>query len=197
MSFPSNFIEILKLHEKCSKSLLAEASRLSPNDIEFTTDPFRIRVRKMVNSVLAENHMMKAFVRLKPRGEKVLFGYMRPQHGIWKMTATFFAKRFPGTIIVLGNNKMSWVSFFDGEEMRFSQGQSLTQTLELIDSQSGSTESGSADMLWNTYYWSQYRPEAKNTVYFRHNMPEKYTREAGIRAETDSGGTTLDDFLDK
>ena len=196
MTFQTNYIEILKLHDKCNKTLLNEVNSLSSRDIEFTTDPFRIRIRKMVNSVLAETHMMKAFVRLKPHGEKVLYGYMRPQHDIWKMTATFFAKRFPGTIVVLGNNKMSWVSFYDGEEVRHSNGPSLTLTLEAFKAPQNGVANSSVDMLWNTYYWSQYRPEAKNTPYFKHNMPDRYVSEAGIRADTDSGGTTLDDFLE-
>jgi len=194
MTFPTNFINILKLHEKCSDALVRGVSGTCPRDIEFSTDSFRIRVRKMVNSVLSENHMMKAFVRLKPQGEKVLFGYMKPTHDVWQMVGTFFAKRFPGTIIVLGNNTRSWISFYDGKELKHSKGESLTKTMATLQTALGNCGTKDPSELWNAYYWSQFRREAKNTQYFKHNMPEKYTRETGIRAETDSGGTTLDDF---
>lgn len=194
MTFPPNFISILKLHAKCNDTLVREASCLCSREIEFSTDPFRIRVRKMVNSVLAENHMMKAFIRLKPKGEHVLHGYMRPEHDIWLMAGTFFAKRFPRTIIVLGNNSRSWISYNDGKAVRHADGNSLDSTLRELEARMGQIGSENPEKLWDTYYWSQYRPEAKNTPYFKHNMPEKYTREAGIRVETDSGGTTLDEF---
>ncbi|MDO9538310.1 MAG: DUF4130 domain-containing protein [Thermoplasmata archaeon] len=194
MAFPTNFLSLLKLHSKCTDSLVKEVSGLCPREIEFTTDPFRITVRKMVNSVLAENHMMKAFVRLKPQGERILYGYMRPEHDIWQMVGAFFANRFPGTIIVLGNNTRSWISFNDGKNVKHAQGKSLNLTLQEMEARLGQSDSEYPELLWDTYYWSQYRPEAKNTKYFKHNMPEKYTREAGIRAETDSGGTTLDQF---
>lgn len=196
MTFPTNYICILKLHEKCTDALLREVSGICPRDIEFSTDSFRICVRKMVNSVLSENHMLKAFVRLKPQGEKVLFGYMRPMHNVWQMTGTFFAKRFPGTIIVLGNNTRSWISFYDGKVLKHSKGESLAKTLTALESTIEDSKTTDPSALWNAYYWSQYRTEAKNTPYFKHNMPEKYTNAAGIRAETDSGGTTLDQFFE-
>ena len=194
MTFPPNFISILKLHVKCNETLIREVSDLCPREIEFSTEPFRIHVRKMVNSVLTENHMMKAFVRLKPQGEHVLHGYMKPEHDIWLMTGTFFAKRFPRTIIVLGNNSRSWISFNDGKNIRHAQGYSLDGTLREIEARLDQSGSENPEKLWDTYYWSQYRPEAKNTPYFKHNMPEKYVHRAGIRAETDSGATKLEDF---
>jgi probable DNA metabolism protein len=193
-STPRNFIEILERHSDCSNIILDKAATIDPDTMEFSADPETIRIRKMVNSVLAENHMMKAFARLKPLGEKVLFAYLKPQHDIWTMAGAFFARRFPGTIIVLGNASESWAFILDGRKVRHCRGESLNRMLRELEVELGKGASSSSEDLWDTYYWSQYRPEAKNTPYFRHNMPEKYVRRAGIRAETDSGGRTLDDF---
>ena len=106
-SVPNNFLGALKRHADCTETILKKASLLDRDDIEFSTDAEIIGIRKMINSVLGENHMMKAFVRLKPQGGKVLYGYMRPEHDVWTLVGRFFAKRFPGTVIVLGNNTRS------------------------------------------------------------------------------------------
>ena len=192
--FPTNFMNLLKLHEKCTDTILRKASGICPNDIDLSTDPEAIKIRRMVNSVLGENHMMKSFVRLKPQGQKVLYGYMRPQHDVWLMVGTFFAHRFPGTVIVLGNNTKSWVSIYEGNTIKHSQAKSLTSTLKELEEIFGESDIESPDKLWNTYYWSQYRPEAKNTRYFKQNVRQKYMKAAGLHADTDSGLKTLDDF---
>ena len=150
----------------------------------------------MVNSVLGENHMMKAFVRLKPQGEKVLYGYMKPQHDVWLLVSAFFAHRFPGTVIVLGNNTKSWVTIYDGNTMRHSQAKSLTSTLKELEEIFGESDVEEPKELWDTYYWSQYRPEAKNTKYFKHNVRQKHMKAVGLHADTDSGLTTLDQFTE-
>ncbi len=194
-SVPNNFMRILNRHVDCTPSILSKASVLSREEVEFSTDPEVIRIRGMVNSVLAENHMMKAFVRLKPQGEKILYGYMKPEHDIWALVGRFFAKRFPGTVIVLGNNLLSHVFLFDGNAVNHSKTRSLTMTLKDLKKLLGKTEAGNTEALWEAYYWSQYRPEAKNTRYFKQNVRAKYVKSAGITAETDSGGTRLEDFF--
>ena len=201
--FPTNFLQILERHEKCNETILRKASGICPNDIDLSTDPKVIKIRRMVNSVLGENHMMKSFVRLKPQGEKVLYGYMKPQHDVWLLVSTFFAHRFPGTVIVLGNNTKSWVTIYEGNTIKHSQAKSLTSTLKELEEIFGESDIESSaqeptpeppDKLWDTYYWSQYRPEAKNTKYFKQNVRQKYMKAAGLHADTDSGLTTLDDF---
>ena len=189
-----NYLEILKRHSKCTPAIAKKAEAIDPDTLDCSADSETIHVRKMVNSVLSENHMMKAFVRLKPLGERVLFAYMKPEHDIWTMVGPFFARRFPGTVIVLGNASRSWAFLLDGREVRQSKGESLAKTLKELESAMGTSGAENPEGLWDTYYWSQYRPEAKNTPYFKHNMPEKYVHRAGIRAETDSGGTKLEDF---
>lgn len=191
---PSNFLQILERHGKCNDTLIRKAAGICPDDINLSTDPEVIKIRKMVNSVLGENHMMKSFVRLKPLGEKVLYGYMKPQHDVWLMVSRFFAHRFPGTVIVLGNNTKSWVSIYQDNVLRHSQAKSLASTLKELEEIFGESEIEPPDELWDTYYWSQYRPEAKNTRYFRQNVRRKYMKAVGLHADTDSGLTTLDDY---
>jgi len=191
---PKNFVEILERHSECSEMILNKATIIDPDTMEYSADAEVIRIRKMVNSVLAENHMMKAFVRLKPLGDRVLYAYLKPKHDIWTMVGLFFARRFPGTVIVLGNASQSWAFIIDGRKVMHHRGESLAKTLRELEDALGNDGTENPDGLWNTYYWSQYRPEAKNTPYFRHNMPEKYVHRVGIRAETDSGATKLEDF---
>ncbi len=192
--FPTNFLQILEKHEKCNNTILRKASDICPNDIDLSTDPEIIKIRRMVNSVLGENHMMKSFVRLKPQGQRVLYGYMKPQHDVWLMVSTFFASRFPGTVIVLGNNTKSWVSIYEGNRIRHSKAKSLTSTLKELEEIFGESDIEEPDKLWDTYYWSQYRPEAKNTKYFKQNVRQKYMKAVGLHADTDNGLKTLDDF---
>lgn len=191
---PRNFLEILERHSECSEMILNKAATIDPDTMEYSVDAEVIRIRKMVNSVLAENHMMKAFARLKPLGERVLYAYMKPEHDIWTMVGQFFARRFPGTVIVLGNASQSWAFILDGSKVMHQRGRSLHRMLRELEDALGKDSTANPDDLWDTYYWSQYRPEAKNTPYFRHNMPEKYVHRAGIRVETDSGATKLEDF---
>ena len=191
---PRNFLKVLERHTDCTGKILRKASSLKCDEIEFSTDEQAIKIRKMVSAVLGENHMMKAFVRLKPQGEKVLYGYMKPEHDVWDMVGRFFARRFPGTVIVLGNNFLSHVFLYDGEAFNHSKAHSLARTLKELEAVLGAGTGENPDELWDTYYWSQYRPEAKNTRYFKHNVRAKHARAAGIVAETDSGGTRLEDF---
>lgn len=192
--FPTNFLQILERHEKCTETILRKASGICPNEVNISMEPEVIKIRKMVNSVLGENHMMKAFVRLKPQGEKVLYGYMKPQHDVWPLVGKFFARRFPDTVIVLGNNTKSWVFIYDGKSIKTSQAKSLASTLNELEEIFGESDVEAPEELWDTYYWSQYRPEAKNTRYFKQNVRQKYMKAVGLHADTDSGGTTLDDF---
>ncbi|MCK5024244.1 MAG: DUF4130 domain-containing protein [Thermoplasmata archaeon] len=194
--FPTNFINLLKMHEKCNDSIIRKASGICPDDIDLSTDPEVIKIRKMVNSVLGENHMMKSFVRLKPQGERILYGYMRPRHDVWLRVGSFFARRFPDTVIVLGNNTKSWVGLYNGNTIKHSQAKSLTSTLKELESILGNDTVEDPKELWDTYYWSQYRPEAKNTKYFKQNVRQKYMKAVGLHADTDSGRTTLDQFTE-
>ena len=104
MTEPEDFLHLLSLHKDATASLLDRASRLCPEDLDISTDPKVIRIRHMVSSVLGEMHGMRGFVRLTPLGKRVLYGYLKPQHDVGARVSVLLARRFPGTIIVLGNN---------------------------------------------------------------------------------------------
>ena len=191
---PKRFKSILGRHSDCTRSTLDKASTLTSREVEFSTDPEIIRIRRMVSAVLGEAHMMKSFVRLKPKGEKVLFGYMKPEHDVWYPVGRFFARRFPGVLIVLGNASHSRVFLYSEGTLNQASGESLEGTLAVLERALGGVEDGGPANLWETYYWSQYRREAKNTRYFKQNMREKHLKAAGIAVQTDSGGTRLEDF---
>jgi hypothetical protein len=61
-------------------------------DIEVSSDPKVVRIRKMVSSVLSEIYHMRGFVRLKALGNLVLFGYLKPRHKTGSDISRFFAK---------------------------------------------------------------------------------------------------------
>jgi probable DNA metabolism protein len=194
---PKNFLGILKRHSGCTQSVLDRAAGLTRDQLEASTDSAVIEIVKMVSAVLGEAHMMKAFVRLKPMGEKVLHGYMKPEHDVWYPVGRFLARRFPGTLVVLGNNTLSHAFLWDGEELHRSKCGSLASALRELESAFGAEGGADPAKLWDSYYWSQYRPEAKNTPYFRRNVRKKHADAAGLARETDSGGTRLDDFADR
>ena len=101
---PKKFLHYLSLHKDSSPSIMNFASTIPYEELDVSDDPEVIKIKKMVNSVMAEIHLMRGFVRLKPVGETILYGYLKPQHDIGPIVCYFLSKRFPGTIIVLGNN---------------------------------------------------------------------------------------------
>lgn len=191
---PKEFVKVLKRHSGCSPKVLDRASRMSRDQVGSSADPEAAEIRGMVSAVLGEAHMLKSFVRLKPLGEKVLHGYMKPEHDVWYPVGRFLARRFPGTLIALGSNSACHVFLWDGEELHRSEGKSLASTLMELEAALGGGQGADPAKLWDKYYWSQYRPEAKNTPYFKQNVRKKHAEAAGISRDTDSGGTRLEDF---
>ncbi len=105
MKVPENFLFYLSAHEQCTEKLLAKAKDLTAEDLEISPESEIIRIRKMVYSVRTEIHRMKGFVRLKPLGAHVLYGYLKPKHKIGCYIAKRLARRNPGVIIALGSFK--------------------------------------------------------------------------------------------
>ncbi len=114
MRTPKNFIAYLSAHEHCTEKLLFRARMLRAEEIDISTDPEVIQIRRMVRSVLNEINRLKGFTRLKPFGSKILYGYLKPQHRIGAYINDLFAMKFDNTIILLGNSKESWISLFLG-----------------------------------------------------------------------------------
>ena len=140
MRIPENFLYYLSMHESCSEPLLCRAEKLTAEDVELSLDPEDVSIRKMIHSVLAEVYRMRAFVRLKPLGNQVLYGYLKPKHKTGGDICRYFARRSPFTIIVLGNSLESWISLCAGGRMLQGNSGSLEHTLEEISGVLGGVE---------------------------------------------------------
>lgn len=194
---PENFLYYLSLHESCSKLQLSRAEKLTVEDVELSLDPEDVGIRKMISSVLAEVYRMRAFVRLKPLGNQVLYGYLKPKHKTGDDICRFFARRSPFTIIVLGNSLESWISLFAGGRMLQGSSGSLEQTLEEISGVLGGVEKDrDPEEVWKIYYSSQYSPERRNIKAFHRSMPRDALDRAGLELEQNVNGLTLSDFFD-
>ena len=197
MRIPENFLYYLSMHESCSEPQQCRAEKLTVEDVELSLDPEVVGIRKMIRSVLAEVHRMRAFVRLMPLGDQVLYGYLKPRHETGGDICRFFARRSPFTIIVLGNSLESWISLCaDGRLLQGNNG-SLEQTLEEINSVFGGVEKDrDLEEMWKVYYSSQYSPERRNIKAFHRRMPRDALDRAGLELEQNVNGLTLSDFFD-
>jgi probable DNA metabolism protein len=199
MRVPENFVYYLSAHKDCTEKQLRFAEGLTAEELDLTTDKRAIEFRKMVFAVLAETQRMKGFVRLQPMGDFVLYGYLKPVHKIGSRVCDFFARRLPGTLIILGNSAQSWASLCTEDEILRSTGSGLEMALEEMRSALGSIEGdsgvSSADKIWNVYYKSQYCPERRNLRAFHRRMPKKSLISAGLRMEWNKNGLTLSEFF--
>ena len=196
MRIPENFLYYLSMHESCTEPQLCRAEKLTTEDVELSPDPEAVGIRKMVRSVLAEIYRMRAFVRLKPLDDRVLYGYLKPRHKTGGDICRFFARRSPFTIIVLGNSLESWISLCAGGRILQGNSVSLERTLEEISSVLGRVEKDrDLEEVWKVYYSSQYSPERRNLRAFHRRMPRSALDRAGLELEQNVNGLTLSDFF--
>jgi hypothetical protein len=153
---------------------------------------------------------MLAFVRLKPLGSQVLYGYLKPRHRIGGYVCDHFARRTPGMIVVLGNGSESWTALFQQGRIMRDHGEGMTKTLARLRSALDCPEDGrdvdnpdldnpnagdfNVDDLWQVYYDSQYCPERKNLGAFHSRMPRRDQEAAGLRLVQNRKEITLEDF---
>ena len=206
MKVPEDYHYYLSMHQDCNERLLARAKSLKSQDLEISLDPEAVRLRKMVYAVMGEVHRMLAFVRLRPLGSQVLYGYLKPRHRIGGHVCDHFARRTPGMIIVLGNGSESWITLCrEGRIMR-GHGKGMAETLERLrsaldcpaDDPDADNPNGNhinVDDLWQVYYDSQYCPERKNLSAFHGRMPRRDQEAAGLRLVQNKKEITLEDFL--
>lgn len=196
LNTPENFLYYLSAHKDCSDSIMRFASGLNARDLELASDRKTLHVRKMVCSVMAETYRMRGFVRLKPLGNGILYGYLKPIHRIGERTCDFFARRSPSTIVALGNSHESWISLYTGHEIFRFHGPSLDSTLRELEAALGCDGDGSEiERIWEAYYSSQYCPERRNIRAFHSRMPESSLDSAGLSLERNKNGCTLRDFF--
>jgi len=215
MRVPDDYCRYLAMHEKSSDRLIGRAEGLKALDLELSADPEAVRLKKMVYAVMGEVHRLKAFIRLNPLGGRVLWGYMKPRHRIGEHISEHFARRNPGTIIVLGNGTESWTAFFWQGRILRDRGAGLNETLdrlrtalkisekekkadpEGIDIDDLDANGLDVDDVWQTYYDSQYCPERMNLQAFRQRMPSRDQQSAGLRLVQKKKEMTLADFADQ
>lgn len=182
MRIPKNYLKLLSYHRNCSRDLLEFAEDLDRDQIEVSNDERIKKINKMIRSVTREIHKLKSFIRLKPKGENIRYSRIEPEHDIGQNLSDFFAKRFPTIIIVLGDDKISWVSLFADKELHRCRAGGLNGTLESFDKILNNNKNiEDIENLWNEYYWTQYAPERKNESLYRKNMPKKYMKSANIK----------------
>lgn len=214
MRMPNDYSRYLSMHEKSSERLLIRAESFTARELEVSSSPEAVSLRRMVYAVMGEVHRMKAFIRLQPMGDQVLWGYVKPRHRIGRHISEHFARRNPGTIIVLGNGSESWTAFFRQGRILRDRGRGLIETLDRLKAAlkisekekeadaegadiAGLDANGlDADDIWQTYYDSQYCPERKNLQAFRQRMPARDQRSAGLRLVQKKKEMTLADFTD-
>jgi len=195
---PDDFMELLAAHKDSGERLIEAARRLSPLEIETSTDPKIVRIRRMIYSVQGEIHRMRGFVRLEPLGEKVLRGRMSPDHEIGFEVADFFAKRFPETIIILGDETRSWASIRTEGGFFRSRGDGITASLEelsrLMDIGTDEDDADVSD-LWDVYYNSQDQPCKDGKRLFGGRISKRSLVSAGMETERGRGNKRLADFI--
>ena len=197
MRIPENFLYYLSMHENCSEPQLCRAEKLTAEDVELSQNAEAVGIRKMICSVLAEVYRMRAFVRLKPLDNQVLYGYLKPKHKTGGDICRYFARRSPFTIIVLGNSRESWISLCVGGSVLQGDSDSLEQTLEKISGVlDGVEKNRDLEEVWKVYYSSQYSPERRNIKAFHRRMPRNALDIAGLELEQNVNGLTLSDFFD-
>jgi hypothetical protein len=122
----------LAAHRDSNDRLMARARTLSPEEMEASTDPEVLRIRRMALAVRGEVCRMRGFIRLAPLGDRVLWGRISPHHDIGFEISDFFARRFPGKLIVLGDGRRSWSSLYAGGALLHQEGCGLAATLAEI-----------------------------------------------------------------
>jgi len=189
---PQNFVEYLQAHRECTGELLRRAKTMDALEVECSSKPGTIRIRRMVYEVMNEIHRTRGFVRLASQGETVLYGYLKPRHHIGFQVADFLAQRFSQTVIILGNGSESWISLYVGGQMLHHHGPSLEKTLEHLGPTIPARSAGVED-AWRAYRYSQSTGGGDNRTFHRH-MPKQslISARSGERAE---GDTRLQDFF--
>ncbi|MFO8110228.1 MAG: DUF4130 domain-containing protein [Thermoplasmata archaeon] len=192
MTISQKDMKFLKANDNVTQGDIELAKKIDKGDLHTATDENLLRIRHLIREVGRELHSMKGFVRFKHAGKKLKYGYMKPEHEIGSMISGWFANRFPGVVIVLGNKKESWVSIRIDEGVEYVEGGDLKSTVRELAEMLGVEEVKDFEDLWEKYYKSQYAEERKNIELFKKNMPTKYRNRAQNITENRFHERTLD-----
>lgn len=196
MSESLSVSDYLLLCKSVPQNLLETSKAISWHELNISADPEIVKIRRKIGEVRSEIHRMRGFVRFNSINDKILFGYMNPEHNIGMLIADIFAKRFQKNMIILGNEHRVWVSYYcDKSYLRQEDSKSLNNVIEEIKSLIDSDMEMNIEKIWQVYYQSQFIKERENHKLFYRNMPKKYLKSAGNKVELRLNSTTLDDYL--
>jgi len=188
--------DYLLLSKDVSQSLLEKSKEISWHELNISADPEIVKIRRKIGEVRAEIHRMRGFVRFNSINDKILFGYMKPEHIIGSLVADIFAKRFQKNMIILGNEHKVWVSYYcDKSYLRYEATKSLNKVIEEVKSLIDSDVEMDIEKIWLVYYESQFIKERENHKLFYKNMPKKHLKSTENKVELRLNSTTLDDYL--
>jgi len=190
--------EYLLLNKNISSNLLEKSKKMSWHDINISADSDTVEIRRKIGEVRSEIHKLRGFVRFNSINDNILFGYIKPQHKTGRIVTDSFAKRFQNNIIILGNEKMVWISYYSKNNyLRYEDKKNLKDTLDQIKLLIKDAKELDIEKIWETYYNSQFIKEREDHNLFYKNMPRKYLRASGNKVELKLNSKTLDEYMDK
>ena len=153
-------LDYMKMHNPRVPAMEEYVRGKSWRDLELDVSPKGIKARRMISSVKSEIRHMKGLVRLKPLGNAILYGYMKPHHKIMGYIAGYFAMRFPSTVIILGNSNCCHAAFYSKKMQSFSIARPLRAVIDELEGVMESKDGG-ADDIWRAYYSCYINTDAK------------------------------------
>ena len=195
MSDSMSVSEYLLMNKKVSPILLEISTNISWHELNTSADSKIVMIRRKVGEVRSEIHQMRGFVRFDSINDKVLFGYMNPEHKIGRIVTDIFARRFQKNIVILGNDHKVWVSYYSEKSYkRYEESKSLNEIVAEVRSLIDSNNEVDISKIWQVYYDSQYIKERENHKLFYKNMPKKHLKSTGNNIELRLNTKTLDDY---
>ncbi|NYT03613.1 MAG: DUF4130 domain-containing protein [Candidatus Methanofastidiosa archaeon] len=196
MSDSISVSEYLLMNKNVSPILLEMSSKISWHELNTSADSEIVKIRRKVGEVRAEIHRMRGFVRFNSINDKILFGYMKPEHKIGRLVTDIFARRFQKNMIILGNEHRVWASYYsDNFYKRYEDSRSLDEIIEKVKLLIESDEEVDIEKIWQVYYESQYIKERENHGLFYKKMPKKHLKSTGNNIELKLNTRTLDEYV--
>lgn len=189
-------LEYLQMSKDVSPILLEKSKNLSWYEVNISADQDIVKIRRKVGEIRSEIHRMRGYVRFNNINEKILFGYMKPENKIGRLITDIFAKRFQENVIILGNEKKVWVSYYsENIYHRHEESRNLSEIVEEVKSIIRNNQETDTKKIWEVYYNSQYIKERENHKLFYKNMPRKHLKSTGNDIELRLNSTTLEEYI--
>jgi len=189
--------EYLLMNKNISPILLEKSKKISWHEMNTSAESEILKIRRKVGEVRSEIHRMRGFIRFNSINDKILFGYMKPEHKIGRLVTDIFAKRFQKHIVILGNEHKVWVSYYaNNSYKRYEDSRSLNEIIKEVKSLIESDNEVNIAKIWEVYYDSQYIKERENHKLFYKNMPKKHLKSSGNNIELRLNTTTLDKYIE-